>query len=158
MWPFKWFYIKSYHAPHVINAEYLKFKLYDEGDRKQGIYNWSLNLWIGNFLLVSNVDHYTYLWLYWLMYVYQVDRNLQSQLIRIQLNLNLTKHCMSCTWYNRFFISFGYMHACAHKIDDIEFLMQSTCVHTGHVHDNLHKHVCMSVAYTPNLVHMHVDV
>ena len=90
------------------------------------------------------------------MYVYQVDRNLQSQLIRVQLNwLNM---CMSCTWYNMFFISFGYMHACAHKIDDIEFLMQSTRVHTGRVHDNLHKHVCMSVAYTPNLVCMHVDV
>ena len=50
------------------------------------------------------------------------------------------------------------MHACAHKIDDVEALVQSTRVHSRHVNVNSHKHVCMSVMYTPNLVLMHVDV
>ena len=58
----------------------------------------------------------------------------------------------------RFFISLEYMHACAHEIDEIETLVQSTHVCARHVHDNLHKHACMSVMYTPNLVHMHIDV
>ena len=50
------------------------------------------------------------------------------------------------------------MHACACEIDGTEALVQSTRVRTIHVHDNLHKHACMSVMYTPNLVHMHVDI
>ena len=50
------------------------------------------------------------------------------------------------------------MCACAREICDIEDLMQSTHVHTRGVLDNLHKHECMSVIHTLNLVRMHVDV
>ena len=59
-----------------------------------------------------------------------------------------------------FFISLAYkiMHVCAHKIDNVEALMQSTCVCTRCVHNNLHDHACMSVTYMPNLVCMHVDM
>ena len=56
------------------------------------------------------------------------------------------------------FYTLVYMDTFVRKIDDIEALMQSTHVHTRCVHDNLHEHVCMSVAYTWNLVHMQVDV
>ena len=38
-----------------------------------------------------------------------------------------------------------HVNACACKIDDIEALMQSPCVHTRHMNDNLY--VCMSVMY-----------
>ena len=57
-----------------------------------------------------------------------------------------------------FFISLTYVHVCAHKIDDLEGLMQGTHIHTRHVHDNSHKHACIAVTYTPNLVRMYVDV
>ena len=57
-----------------------------------------------------------------------------------------------------FFISVMYMHVCVYKIDDIEALVESTHVYTGCVHENLHKHTCISVTCTPNLVCMHVDV
>ena len=50
------------------------------------------------------------------------------------------------------------MDVCALKIDDVEPLMQSTPVCTRHVYDNKHKHACMSVMYTPNLLCMHVDM
>ena len=50
------------------------------------------------------------------------------------------------------------MHVCAHKIDDVEALVYSTHELTKCVHNNLHKQVCMSVTYTPNLVRMHVDI
>ena len=51
-----------------------------------------------------------------------------------------------------------YMHTSACKIDGVEALVQGTRVCTGLLHDNLHKHVCMSVMYMPNLVCMHVYV
>ena len=51
-----------------------------------------------------------------------------------------------------------YMHTSACKIDGAEALEQGIRVCTGHLHDNLHKHACMSVMYMPNLVCMHVDV
>ena len=63
-----------------------------------------------------------------------------------------------CTRLDKFFISLKEMHACVCNIDDIEAIMQSTCVCTRNVHDNLHKHACMSVMYTPNLVCMHIDM
>ena len=50
------------------------------------------------------------------------------------------------------------MHVSAHKITDVEALVQSTHVCTKHVYNNLHKHACMSVTYMPNLVHIHIDV
>ena len=50
------------------------------------------------------------------------------------------------------------MHACAHEICDVEDFMQSIHVHTRGVLNNLHKHACMSVIYTLNLVRIHVDV
>ena len=50
------------------------------------------------------------------------------------------------------------MHVYAHKTDDVEALMQSTHVRTRYVYDNLYEHVYMSVMYTPNLVHMHVEI
>ena len=50
------------------------------------------------------------------------------------------------------------MHACARKINDIEAFVQSTHVHTRRMHDNLHEHMCMSIVYTPNLVHMDIDI
>ena len=65
---------------------------------------------------------------------------------------------MACTQHDMFFISLAYMHACACKINDVETLMQSTRVCSRYVHDNLHDHTCMSVTYTLNLVHMHIDV
>ena len=57
-----------------------------------------------------------------------------------------------------FFISITYMHACAHKINDLEPPMHGTHVRTRRVHNNLHEHAYMSVMYTPNLVQMHVDM
>ena len=50
------------------------------------------------------------------------------------------------------------MRVYAYKIDDVEALMQSTHVRIRHVHNNLHKHTCMSVTHMPNLVHMHIDM
>ena len=47
---------------------------------------------------------------------------------------------------------------CASKIDDVEALVQSACVCTRCVHDNLHEHLCMSGMYLPNLVCMHLDM
>ena len=47
---------------------------------------------------------------------------------------------------------------CARKTDDVETVVQSTCVCALRVHDDLHEHACKSVMYTPNLVRMHVDV
>ena len=41
--------------------------------------------------------------------------------------------------------------ACACKIDDIKPTVQSSHVHTRHVHDSLQMHVCMSGMHTPNL-------
>ena len=72
----------------------------------------------------------------------------------IKLNLNL-KVCHVLR--HMFFILLAYVHACACKIDDVEALVQKTCVLTRRVHNNLHEHVCMSVTYMPNLVCMHVD-
>ena len=51
----------------------------------------------------------------------------------------------------------------AHKNNDVDALMQSTCVCTRRVYDNLHEHTYMSVTYMSvtymsNLVSMHVDV
>ena len=68
------------------------------------------------------------------------------------------------TQHNTFFISLVYMHARAHKINNIETFKQSTRVCSRHVHDNLHKQACihkqacMSLMYMPNLVHMHIDM
>ena len=54
--------------------------------------------------------------------------------------------CAPCTQLDKFFISLTEMHGYVHDIIDIdEAIMQNTCVRTRHVHDNLHKHVCMSV-------------
>ena len=49
------------------------------------------------------------------------------------------------------------MYACECEINDIEALMQSF-VYALDIHDNLHEHTCMSVIYTPNLVHVEIDV
>ena len=48
------------------------------------------------------------------------------------------------TQHNTFFISltYTYMHVCAHEIDDIEALVQSTGVHTRCVHDDI---ICISM-------------
>ena len=43
------------------------------------------------------------------------------------------------------------LHVCAHKIDDIRPIIQSSRVHTGRVHDSLYTHACMSGTYMPNL-------
>ena len=48
------------------------------------------------------------------------------------------------------------MYAC--KIGNVEALVHSTLVLTRRVHNNLHEHACVSVTYTPILIHMHVDV
>ena len=51
------------------------------------------------------------------------------------------------------------MHACVvHEIDDVEALVQSTSICTRRMHDNLHKHACMSVMYLPNLVGIYIDI
>ena len=55
-----------------------------------------------------------------------------------------------------FFSSLAFMYTFTCKINDIEALMQSMCVCTRHVHDNLHEHTCTSVTYTPFLVCMHI--
>ena len=55
-------------------------------------------------------------------------------------------------------ISLVYMHVCAHKIDNVEALVQSTFAHIRLVHDNLYKHPWMSVIYMTNLVRMYIDV
>ena len=52
----------------------------------------------------------------------------------------------ACSWNNTLFFSLVYIHVCAHKVNDVEAVVQSTCVHTR-VYDNLHEHVCMSVMY-----------
>ena len=62
-----------------------------------------------------------------------------SQLM-VQLNLNLTINTHAATQH--IFISLAYMHVCAHKIDDLEALMQSTCVHTRHVHNIICISMC----------------
>ena len=62
--------------------------------------------------------------------------------------------CAPCTRHSMFF----NLHACACEIKYVEALVQNTCVLTRRVHDNLHKHVCMSVMCTPNLVRMYVDI
>ena len=65
----------------------------------------------------------------------------------VQLNVNLTKH--ACTMYSIkmtcFHFTYVYAYTCASEISGVEALVQSTCVCTSHVHDNLHKLVCMSV-------------
>ena len=69
--------------------------------------------------------------------------------------------CAACTQYNTFFISLAYMHVCAHEIDDIEALVQSTGVHTRCVHDDIictSTHACQLGSYTPNLIHMLIDI
>ena len=81
-----------------------------------------------------------------------------SYVATVQLNLNLINMRVTCTWHNTFFISLTYIHECACKIDDAEAFVQSTHVCTIRMYDNLHEHVCMSVTYTPNLVHIHIDV
>ena len=40
---------------------------------------------------------------------------------------------MACTQHDTFFISHGCRHVCARKIDDVETLVQSTCVRTRRV-------------------------
>ena len=78
--------------------------------------------------------------------------------VTVQLNLNLINTHAACTQHGTFFISLTYMHLYARKTDDVEALVQSTCVLTRCVYDNLHGHMCMSVTYMPNLVCMHIDV
>ena len=65
---------------------------------------------------------------------------------------------VACTRCNMFFISLMYMHVCVYKIDDVGALVESTSVFISRVHENLHKHGCLSVTCTPNLVRIHVDV
>ena len=62
----------------------------------------------------------------------------------VKLNLN---KCAPCTQHDAFFISLKCMYVCAHKISDVEALVQCTHVHTRCVYNNLHYHTCMSVAY-----------
>ena len=50
------------------------------------------------------------------------------------------------------------MHTCAHNTDDVEGVVQSICVRTIRVCDNLREYAYMLVMYMPNLVHMHIDV
>ena len=78
-----------------------------------------------------------------------------------QFKLDYTVNtCAAYTWHNMFFISIAHiaMHVFAHKINDVEALMQSTHVRIRRVHNNLYQHPCMSVIYTPNPVRMHIDV
>ena len=72
-----------------------------------------------------------------------------------QLNINI--HAV-CTRHNTFLISLAYIHAHAHEIDDVKTLVQSTCVDTICVHDNLYEHTCLSVTYMANLVCIHLDI
>ena len=76
----------------------------------------------------------------------------------VQLNLNLTKQ--ACTLYStQHVFHFTHVYACVcSEIDDIEALVETACVHTRYVHDDLYGHVCMSVMYMPNLVRMHIDM
>ena len=46
--------------------------------------------------------------------------------------------------------------ACAHKIDEVEPIVQSTCVHTRCVYNSLQKSMCLLGTYTTNLVHVHL--
>ena len=57
-----------------------------------------------------------------------------------------------------FLILLMYMHTCACKTDDVEAVMQSTCVRAICVYDDLHEHVCMSVMHACMSVYMHVDI
>ena len=64
--------------------------------------------------------------------------------------------CAACTYSTRhIFISLAYMHVCACKTDDVEALVQRTCVCSRHVHDNLHKPVHVIYAYTKPGLHAH---
>ena len=40
----------------------------------------------------------------------------------------------------RFFILHACKHACVYKIENIKPIIQSSCVHTRRVHDNLQAH------------------
>ena len=52
-----------------------------------------------------------------------------------------------------------YSHdVCACKIDAVEALVQGSLVYTRCVHENLHKHMCMTVTYMSNVVWIHVDM
>ena len=77
----------------------------------------------------------------------------------VQLNLSLNKHehDIYTTWH---IFHFTCIYTCmyAHKNNDVDALMQSTCVCTRRVYDNLHEHTYMAVTYMSNLVSMHVDV
>ena len=57
---------------------------------------------------------------------------------------------------------FSFLHACkyacASKIDVIKPIVPSSCVCTGHVHDSLQTHTCMSRTHMPNLGCMHSGV
>ena len=65
---------------------------------------------------------------------------------------------MAWAQHDTFFISHVCKYACACKIDDIKFIVQSYChshVYTRYVHDNVQTHTCMSEMHTPNLDCMH---
>ena len=74
----------------------------------------------------------------------------------VQLNLNLTKHtCIMYLTGKVFHFTHVYVCVCACETDDVEALVQSTHVHTRHLHDILHEHACMSVMYTSNLTSLY---
>ena len=58
-------------------------------------------------------------------------------------------------WKSFSFHSCICMCVCACETDDVEALVQSTHVHTRHVHDILHEHASMSVMYTSNLTSLY---
>ena len=49
-------------------------------------------------------------------------------------------------------------HACARKIDVIKHFVQSSHVHTGHVHNSLQIPSCMSGPHMPNLDYVQIAI
>ena len=60
---------------------------------------------------------------------------------------------MHVAWarHDMFFISHMCKNMCAHRIDNVKPIIQSSRVYTRHVHDSLQTHACMSGMHTPNL-------
>ena len=54
------------------------------------------------------------------------------------------------------FISHMCKYACAHKIDDIKPIIQSTHICTRHVYYCFQAHMCLSVMHVPNLECVHL--
>ena len=61
------------------------------------------------------------------------------------------------TWarHEKFFIVHAHKHACVCNINDIKFIIESSHLCNGHMHDDLHTQVCMSAMHMPNLDFVH---